>query len=115
MLPTSRAILWVSLLPNLAIIPPPSVSSKQSPDYHNRDLSALAKLALAGVYRDTNRTSDAVNLYKQLMEKPSPTGSLERGAPPSRIERAAVIMAKLHEHEIARHMFASTLSHRPSV
>jgi predicted negative regulator of RcsB-dependent stress response len=44
-------------------------------DYHNRDLSALAKLALAGIYRDTNRTSDAVNLYKQLMEKPSQTVS----------------------------------------
>jgi predicted negative regulator of RcsB-dependent stress response len=44
-------------------------------DYHNRDLSALAELALAGLYRDTNRTSDAVNLYKQLMEKPSHTVS----------------------------------------
>jgi len=44
-------------------------------DYHNRDLSALAKLALAGVYRDTNRTKDAVDLYKQLMEKPSQTVS----------------------------------------
>ena len=44
-------------------------------DYHNRDLSSLAKLALAGVYRDTKRTSDAVNLYKQLMEKPSQTVS----------------------------------------
>lgn len=48
---------------------------KNVADYHNRDLSALAKLALAGVYRDTNRTSDAVNLYKQLMEKPSHTVS----------------------------------------
>jgi predicted negative regulator of RcsB-dependent stress response len=48
---------------------------KNVADYHNRDLSALAKLALAGVYRDTNRTSDAVNLYKQLMEKPSRTVS----------------------------------------
>ena len=44
-------------------------------NYHNRDLSALAKLALAGVYRDTNRTKDAVDLYKQLMEKPSHTVS----------------------------------------
>jgi predicted negative regulator of RcsB-dependent stress response len=43
--------------------------------YHNRDLSALAKLALAGVYRDTNRTKEAVDLYKQLMEKPSQTVS----------------------------------------
>ncbi|HKW16534.1 MAG TPA: tetratricopeptide repeat protein [Terriglobales bacterium] len=41
--------------------------------YHNRDLSSLAKLALAGLYRDTNRTKDAVDLYKQLMEKPSQT------------------------------------------
>lgn len=43
--------------------------------YHNHDLSALAKLALAGLYRDTKRTSDAVSLYKQLMEKPSQTVS----------------------------------------
>lgn len=39
--------------------------------YHNRDLSSLAKLALAGFYRDTNRTKDAMDLYKGLMEKPS--------------------------------------------
>lgn len=44
-------------------------------DYHDRDLSGLAKLALAGVYRDTKRTKDAVDLYKQLMEKPSRTVS----------------------------------------
>src|SRR6202166_689398 len=43
--------------------------------YRNRDLSALAKLALAGVYRDSNRTKDAVDLYKQIMEKPSHTVS----------------------------------------
>jgi predicted negative regulator of RcsB-dependent stress response len=40
---------------------------------HNSDLSALAKLALASVYRNTNRTKDAVDLYKQLMDKPSET------------------------------------------
>jgi predicted negative regulator of RcsB-dependent stress response len=43
--------------------------------YRNQNLSALAKLALAGVYRDTNRTKDAIDLYKQLMEKPSHTVS----------------------------------------
>jgi len=42
-------------------------------DYYNPDLSALAKLALASVYRNTNRTKDAVDLYKQLMNKPSRT------------------------------------------
>jgi tetratricopeptide (TPR) repeat protein len=42
-------------------------------DGHNSDLSALAKLALASVYRNTNRAKDAVDLYKQLMDKPSQT------------------------------------------
>jgi predicted negative regulator of RcsB-dependent stress response len=41
--------------------------------YRNRDLSNLAKLALAGLYRDTNRTKDAVDVYKQIMDKPSQT------------------------------------------
>jgi predicted negative regulator of RcsB-dependent stress response len=41
--------------------------------YHNEDLSALAKLALAGVYRNTNRTKDAIDVYKQLIDKPTRT------------------------------------------
>jgi lipopolysaccharide biosynthesis regulator YciM len=39
----------------------------------NSNLAALAKLALASVYRNTNRTKDAVDLYKQLIDKPSET------------------------------------------
>jgi tetratricopeptide (TPR) repeat protein len=41
--------------------------------YHNEDLSSLAKLALASVYRNSNRTKDAVDLYKQLIAKPTRT------------------------------------------
>ena len=37
------------------------------------DLTALAKMALASVYRDTGRTKQAVDLYKQLAEKPTST------------------------------------------
>lgn len=37
----------------------------------NRDLSSLAKLALASLYGNTNRTKDALDLYKQLIDKPS--------------------------------------------
>jgi TolA-binding protein len=37
----------------------------------NEDLSALAKLALAELYRDTNRTKDAIDLYNQLIAKPT--------------------------------------------
>jgi predicted negative regulator of RcsB-dependent stress response len=38
---------------------------------HNEDLAALAKLALAGVYRDSNRTKDAIDIYNQLIVKPT--------------------------------------------
>jgi len=38
---------------------------------HNEDLAALAKLALAAVYRDKNRTNDAIDLYNQLIAKPT--------------------------------------------
>jgi TolA-binding protein len=38
---------------------------------HNDDLAALAKLALAAVYRDTNRTKDAIDIYNGLIAKPT--------------------------------------------
>jgi predicted negative regulator of RcsB-dependent stress response len=42
-------------------------------DSSNSNVSTLAKMALASVYRNTNRTKDAVDLYKQLIAKPSET------------------------------------------
>jgi len=39
----------------------------------NSEVAALAKMALASLYRNTNRTKDAVDLYKQLIEKPTET------------------------------------------
>lgn len=44
---------------------------KTAAGFRNSDLSALAKMALASVYRNTNRTNDAVNIYKELIAKPS--------------------------------------------
>jgi tetratricopeptide (TPR) repeat protein len=41
--------------------------------YHNADLSSLAKMALASVYRNTNRSQEAINLYKQLIQLPTST------------------------------------------
>jgi tetratricopeptide (TPR) repeat protein len=41
--------------------------------YHNAQLSSLAKLALASVYRNTNRTKDAIDIYKQLIQDPTST------------------------------------------
>jgi predicted negative regulator of RcsB-dependent stress response len=37
----------------------------------NRELASLAKLALAALYGNTNRTKDAVALYQQLINQPT--------------------------------------------
>jgi predicted negative regulator of RcsB-dependent stress response len=37
----------------------------------NRDVASLAKLALASLYGNTNRTKDAVALYQELINKPT--------------------------------------------
>ncbi|MGP8251379.1 MAG: tetratricopeptide repeat protein [Terracidiphilus sp.] len=41
----------------------------------NRNLANLARLALAGLYHQTGRDSDAINLYNELVAKPSVTVS----------------------------------------
>jgi tetratricopeptide (TPR) repeat protein len=41
----------------------------------NDDLSALARFALASVYRNTNRDHEAIELYKKLIDKPATTVS----------------------------------------
>ncbi len=41
--------------------------------YHNADLSTLAKFALASVYRNTARDKQAIDLYKQIIAKPTAT------------------------------------------
>jgi TolA-binding protein len=46
---------------------------KPASDYHNADLSSLAKMALASVYRNTNRNSDAEALYNKLIQSPTST------------------------------------------
>lgn len=44
---------------------------KYAAGVRDSDVSSLAKLALAGLYRDTNRESDAVNEYKQVIDHPT--------------------------------------------
>lgn len=43
--------------------------------YHNSDLAALAKMALASLYQNTGRAKQAIDIYKQLIEKPTETVS----------------------------------------
>lgn len=48
---------------------------KEVSSSHNSDLAALAKMALAAFYGNTNRPKEAVDLYKELIDKPSITVS----------------------------------------
>lgn len=48
---------------------------KRVADSRRGDLAALAKFALASVYRKTGRDKDAIDLYKSLAEKPATTVS----------------------------------------
>lgn len=55
----------------------------------NRDLSALAKSALASLYGQTNRTKDAVAIYQELINKP--TASVSKAT-------AQLQLAELYQH-----------------
>lgn len=55
----------------------------------NKDISSLAELALASVYRNTGRNKDAIEIYKKLADKP--TTSV--GKPTAQLELAATYQA----------------------
>lgn len=55
----------------------------------NSDLSALAKLALASLYRNSNRNKQAIDLYTQLIAKPT----LTVGKTAAQLELAATYQA----------------------
>lgn len=42
-------------------------------DNADKDLASTAKVALAGLYRNTNRQQQAIDIYKQLIENPTAT------------------------------------------
>ena len=48
---------------------------KEVASVHNADLAALGKFALASVYRKTNRDKDAIEVYKSIIDKPTPSVS----------------------------------------
>jgi predicted negative regulator of RcsB-dependent stress response len=48
---------------------------KQVASSSDDDLAALAKMALASVYRDNNRAKDAIDIYNQLISHPTRTVS----------------------------------------
>jgi predicted negative regulator of RcsB-dependent stress response len=50
---------------------------KQVADSRNHDMAALAKLALAGVYTNSNRSKEALQLYQYLVSHPTDSVSKE--------------------------------------
>jgi hypothetical protein len=48
---------------------------KTAANFRDKDVAALAKMALASIYRGTNRASEAVAIYKDLSEHPTVTVS----------------------------------------
>lgn len=65
---------------------------------HNDDLSALAKFSLASFYRNNNRTKEALDLYKQLIDKPTRTV----GKVTAQLELAATYLADQQPLEAKR-------------
>lgn len=51
---------------------------KKVADSGGKDLTSLAKMGLASVYEASNRDQDAVNIYNELMKKPTESVSRER-------------------------------------
>jgi tetratricopeptide (TPR) repeat protein len=78
-------------------------------DVHNKDLAALAKFALASVYRNTNRNKDAIDLYNQLIAKP--TNSV--GKAEAQIALADTYQAN-HQTADARKMYEQVRKENPA-
>ena len=75
----------------------------------NKDLSSLAQLALASVYRATNRNKDAIEIYKKLAEKP--TNSV--GKATAQLELAAAYQAGQQPLE-AKRIYEQVQKENPS-
>jgi predicted negative regulator of RcsB-dependent stress response len=73
------------------------------------DLAALAKFALASVYRNTNRNPQAIEIYKQLAAKPATTVSKAT----AQIELAATLQANNQPLE-AKHIYEQLQKENPA-
>ncbi len=66
----ARYMAAVTLV-DLGDLPGAEKELKAVADSGDQDLASLAKLALAGVYRSSNRNNDALALYKGLVDHPT--------------------------------------------
>ncbi len=56
---------------DLGNLPTAEADLKKVADSRGKDLASMAKLALAGIYRDTGRQKEAIALYNELIAKPT--------------------------------------------
>ena len=50
-------------------------SFKTASNFSDKDIAALAKMALASIYNNSNRQADAIKIYKELSDHPTATVS----------------------------------------
>ena len=70
----------------------------EASSFRDRDLSALAKFALASIYRDSQRDSDAIRLYQELID----INSVAVPKSTAQFELAALYEAKRQPGEAAK-------------
>jgi predicted negative regulator of RcsB-dependent stress response len=63
---------------------------KEVADHSNANVSSLAKMALASLYRNTARDPQAIELYKQVIDKPALTVSKQA----AQVELASLYVTK---------------------
>ena len=74
-----------------------------------KEIASLAKLALAGIYHDTNRDSQAIALYKDLAEHP--TASVGKGAAQFML---ASLYEEIHQPDQARALYLQMQKENPA-
>ena len=86
---------------------PAETELKEAAGSWNRNLANLAKRALAGLYRQAGRDAQAVNLYNEIIAKPSETVSAavaqldlaDLYASSGKLDQARIVWAKVKDSE----------------
>ncbi|HVZ60705.1 MAG TPA: tetratricopeptide repeat protein [Terriglobales bacterium] len=80
---------------------------KMVADSSDPDISSLAKLALAGLYRGSNRQAEAVKLYNQIIQKPS------RSVPKEAAQLELASLFGISQPDEARKLYAQIKQENP--
>lgn len=82
---------------------------KQTAEGGSNDLAALAKMALATLYRNTKRDTQAIEVYKQIVDKPAATVAKQ-----SAQFELADVYAKKNQPQEARRIYEQIQKENPN-